>query len=142
LINFLLRIGSSYTDILENHYRNVAKLKNFKPILAELSPQEKSLSHITPSKVETIPLGKGIRFSSLFKAIRKNSQLARKIFHRYGHLFLIELYLCIDGKRTLAKIRDLLSFEFKPINAIDFMELIKLLEEEKLIVTSFHNGSR
>jgi hypothetical protein len=135
------KLPANYTVILENHYRNVAKLKNFKPILAELSPEEKSLSHITPTKVEPIPLGKRIRFSSLFKAIRKNSRLARKILHRYGHFFLIELYLCIDGKRTLAKIKDLLSFEFKPINAIDFMELIKLLEEAKLIVTSFHNES-
>jgi len=45
----------------------------------------------------------------------------------------MELYLCIDGKRTLAQIRDLLSFEFQPLVAADFMKVINFLEKAKLI---------
>jgi hypothetical protein len=45
----------------------------------------------------------------------------------------MELYLCIDGKRTLARIRDLLNFEFQPMAAADFMKVINFLEKAKLI---------
>jgi hypothetical protein len=121
-----------YTKILENLYKNAAASRGFEPEMAA-SPGEEELKHITPAKVEPVPLGKWFRFSTLSRAIRKDPQLSRKIFRQYGHYFLMELYLCIDGKRTLAQIRDLLNFEFQPITAEDFMKVINLLEEAKLL---------
>jgi hypothetical protein len=132
LIKSFDELPDYYTKILENHYKNTAAFRGFEPELAAV-PGEEKLKQITPAKVEPIPLGKWIRFSTLFGAIRKDTQLSSKIFRQYGHLFLMELYLCIDGKRTLPQIRDLLSFEFQPINTEDFMKVINLLEGEKLI---------
>ena len=121
-----------YTKILENYYKNAAAFRGFEPELKKI-PGEEKLKHITPIKVEPIPLGKWIPFPELFRAIREDAQLSRKIFRQYGHLFLMELYLCIDGKRTLAQIRDLLNFEFQPMAAADFMKVINFLEKAKLI---------
>jgi hypothetical protein len=132
LIKSCNELPAYYTKILENLYKNAAAFRGFEPELAA-SPGEEELNHKTPAKVEPVPLGKWIRFSTLFRAIRKDPQISKKIFSQYGHLFLMELYLCIDGKRTLAQIRDLLSFEFQPINTEDFMKVINLLEEAKLI---------
>ena len=135
LIKSFNELPDYYTKILENYYKNVAALRGFEPKMTK-TPGEEELKHITPAKVEPVPLGKWVRLSTLYGAIRKDSQLSRKIILQYGSLFLKELYLCIDGKRTLARIRDLLSFEFQPITAADFMKVINLLEEAKLIKTS------
>ncbi len=121
-----------YSKILENLYKNAAVFRGFEPELAK-TPGEEELDQHIPVKVEPIPLGKLIPLSTLFKAIREDAQLSRKIFSQYGNLFLMELYLCIDGKRTLARIRDLLSFEFQPLAAADFMKVINFLEKAKLI---------
>ncbi|UCH93084.1 MAG: M28 family peptidase [Candidatus Aminicenantes bacterium] len=122
-----------YTKILVNYYRNVAKLKSFQPAFAKRLPEEEQLKHIIPAKVEPIPMGKWIPHSKLFGAFRKDPGLSIKIFRQYGHLYLMELYLCIDGKRDLARIRNLLSLEFQPMAAADFMKIINFLAEAELI---------
>ena len=47
-----------------------------------------------------------------------------------GQMYFVELYLCIDGKSNAAQIRDLLSFEFQPMGAANFLQLIKLWKRQ------------
>jgi hypothetical protein len=55
------------------------------------------------------------------------------MFRKYGFQYLMELYLSINGERSLAQIRDLLSFEYHPVSVPDFMKVVDVLEKEKFI---------
>jgi len=124
-----------YAKILKENYEFIAHLNGYQPILSIPSEQEqeKKLQNLIPIKTESIPLGQWIRFSRLNSAIRGDRKLMLKIYREYSHLYLLELFLCIDGHRNLDQIRDLLTFEFKRLPVEDFMKIINCLSEAKLI---------
>jgi len=136
VIKSIDNLPSYYTKILEGHYKNVAKLKGFTPRFAKPSVEEEKMKHIIPIIIEPVKLGKRLSQSRIIGAIRKAPGIRRKLYKTYGFYYLsylVELYLFIDGERSLAGIRNLLNFEFGPLPPADFMKVINCLEEAKLI---------
>ena len=136
VIKSIDNLPSYYIKILENHYKNVAKLKGFTPGFAKPSVEEEKMKHIVPVIIEPAKLGKRFPYSRIIGAIRKDREIRKRLYKTYGFYYLsylTELYHFIDGKRRLAGIRNLLSFEFGPLPAADFMKVINCLEKEKII---------
>ena len=126
-------LAANYTKILEHYYADTAALKGFKPEKAVPTAEERKLEEIIPVKIKPVPLGENIRFSKLSPAIRKDPNMILKFYREYGLYYLMELFFSIDGRKSLAQVRDLLSYEFRPMPAADFMKIINGLVEEKLI---------
>jgi hypothetical protein len=71
--------------------------------------------------------------TGLLEALRKNPKIQMQVFTKYSFNMLMEWYIAIDGRQTLGQIRNLLSFEFTPVEAADLLDIVKCLEDAKLI---------
>ena len=63
----------------------------------------------------------------------KDRALQMDIFQKYSYSYFMQLFAAMDGKRTLAGIRDMLGLEYKPVEPADFMRHVKALEDAGLI---------
>ncbi len=131
------RLPSSFKPQLEEHYRIVAKHKGFQPTIRKMTDLEKNMKNIVPEKTEPIPLGGLDWLSPISMSIAKHSDLKmEKIYVDYTFQYLIELYLAVDGKRTIDRIKKMMDLEFKPMPAEDLMKIMNAWEKEKLV--TFH----
>lgn len=133
IIKIIGDLSSYYVKHLENYYKTVAKLNGFKPVIAKTSPEEAKLTKVIPVKVTPIKLGDRYPHSQISGALQKDPEMKKEMYRKYGFQYIQELYLSINGKRNLAQIRNLLSFEFHPVSAADFMKVVNILEKEKFI---------
>lgn len=128
------KFSSFSTQHLKDYYLTIAKHRGFKASFPKTTALEKKMSKIVPVKVEPIELGALRWLSPVARAIGEHSDFdMNKIHHDYSFQYLIELYLSVDGKRTLAQIKSLLDFEYKPLPASEFMKIMNAWEKGKLI---------
>jgi len=127
------RLLPAYTAELKNGYILAAQARGLKAEEPKPSADEAAASKIVPVKAAPVRMGEFFPYTPLFGAFRQDMGLQMLAFEKLGGEGLIEMLILMDGKRSLADIRNLLSFEFAPIEAGDMIKLAKALETAKLI---------
>lgn len=127
------RLAVAYAGYLKGTYEDMARLIGFRPEISKPSADETKLNKIIPRKVKPAKLGDMFPSTGLLEALRKNPKIQMQVFTKYSFNMLMELYIAIDGRQTLGQIRNLLSFEFTPVEAADLLDIVKCLEDAKLI---------
>ncbi len=130
------KLALAYAGYLKATYEDLARLNGFRPEISKLSAEEMKLDKIVPRKVKPTKLGEMPPPTALLEALRKNPKIQMQVFTKYNFNMFQEMYLAIDGRRTLGQICDLLSFEFMPVDAADLLDIAKCLEDAKLIETA------
>jgi hypothetical protein len=130
------RLAVAYAGYLKATYEDMARLNGFRPEISKPSADEMKLDKIIPRKVKPAKLGEMFPSTGLLEALRKNPKIQMQVFTKYSFNLLMEMYIAIDGRRTLGQIRNLLSFEFTPVDAADLQGIAKCLEDAKLIETA------
>jgi len=130
------KLAVAYTGYLKATYEDMARLNGFRPEVSKPSADEMKLDKISPRKVKPAKLGEMFPATGLLEALRKNPKIQIQVFTKYSFNMLMEMYIAIDGRRTLGQIRNLLSFEFTPVDAADLLGIVKCLEDAKLIETA------
>jgi hypothetical protein len=136
VLSELDKLGVSYAAHLRGIYEDTARLHGFRPVFPKPSAEETKLESMIPRKTKPSRLGEMFPTTELLDALRKAPEVQTKVFLKYSFNALIETYLAIDGKTSLGQIRDLLSFEFAPVDAADMLAVAKCLEDAKLIEIS------
>lgn len=126
------RIGAAFAERLKTYYTIAAEAGGFKAEMPKPG-SDAALAGVIPAKLQPVLLGDILPFTELFGAFEKDPGLQKIAFEKIGATGLIEFYILADGRRTLASIRDLLSFEFGPIDGPDLLKAAKALEAAKLI---------
>lgn len=122
-----------YTGRLQSFYDLLSRTSGLKSEAPAADPEDDTLAKMVPVKTKRIALGDFFPFSEIFGAFEKDQALQRIAFEKLGAQGLIEMAFLMDGRRNLAGIRDLLSFEFEPVASSDLLKLARALETEKLI---------
>ena len=130
------RLAIAYASYLKTTYEDMARLNGFRPEIWKPTADEMKLEKIIPRKVKPAKLGEMFPSGGLLEALRKNPKIQTQVFMKYSFNALMEMYMAIDGRRTLGQIRNLLSFEFMPVDATDLLGIVKCLEDAKLIETA------
>jgi hypothetical protein len=134
LIANMDRLPVLYKAQLKEHYKIVAKHNGFKPVFRKQTSLEKTMMKTIPVKTNPIPLGGLDWLSPMSRAVREHSDFDMgKIYFDYSFQYLIELYIAVDGKRTISQIKKLMDFEFKPMAADDFMKIMNAWEKGKIV---------
>jgi hypothetical protein len=118
---------------VKEHYRTVATLKGYKPEIAKPTAEELRMKAIVPVKTSFLKLSDRTPYDKISGSISKDPKLATDIFQKYGYSYYMQLFAVIDGKRDLARIRDMLGLEFSPIDPADFMRHVQALEGAGII---------
>ena len=132
LIVELGRLQAAFAERLKSHYQIAAEARGFKPEMPKPAG-DAALSGLVPVKVKRVSLGDILPYTEMFGAFEKDPELQKIAFEKMGGNGLIEFYVLIDGRRSLAAIRDLLSFELGPIDGSDLLKAAKAMESAKLI---------
>jgi len=127
------KLAVAYAGYLKATYEDMARLNGFRPEISKPTADEMKLDKIVPRKVKPSKLGDMFPSSGLLEALRKNPKIQMQVFMKYSFNALMEMFIAIDGRRTLGQIRNLLSFEFTPMDAVDLLGIAKCLEDAKLI---------
>ena len=122
-----------YTDRLRSQYAIASRAAGLKVEASWTDPDGRTLATMVPVKVKRVALGEFFPFSEVFGAFGKDQELQSIAFQKLGGQGIQELYILMDGRRNLADIRDLLSFEFEPVAGADILKLARALEAAKLI---------
>ena len=133
LIGEIEKMLPIYTDRLKSHYEIASRAAGLQVEPAWTDPDRRTLEKIVPVKIKRVPLGEFLPFSQIFGAFGKDQELQSIAFQKLGGQGIQELYILMDGRRSLASIRDLLSFEFEPVEGADLLKLARALEAAKLI---------
>jgi hypothetical protein len=137
LVNAVLgKLGISYGDILKGIYTGMAGVYGYQAEFAKPTADELKLEKIIPRKVKPVRMADRFPYTDLLGALRKNPELQKIVFLKYSFNCIVEMLISVDGKRSLGQIRNLLSFEFTPVDAADMLNMAKSLEEAKLIETT------
>ena len=122
-----------YTARLRNQYALASRAAGLKAEPAWNDPDRRTLEGLVPVKAKRTALGDFFPFQEVFGAIGQDPELQTLAFQKLGASGLIEMFLLMDGRRTLASIRDLLSFEFDPVDGADVLKLARAFEAAKLV---------
>lgn len=90
-------------------------------------------ARLVPVKPAPIALGDISVTTDLLKPFMGDNDLAVLVFDKMGFQALVEMYILSNGRNTLADIQDLLSFEFKPVEAADVIKVARALAAAKMI---------
>jgi len=119
--NLIARERISLTD-LANHYKRIAALHNAKPIIPQLTAEERRLDQLMPKRTkEMTGYFNYVTFPDKIKG-KKLPEYQLEWFERY------EIRNFIDSKRSILEIRNAVSSEFRPIPLKDVENYIKVLE--------------
>ncbi len=133
LIGEIEKMLPVYTDRLKSQYAIASRAAGLKAEAPWTDPNGRMLEAMVPMKVRRVALGDFFPFSEVFGAFGKDQELQSIAFQKLGGQGIQELYILMDGRRSLASIRDLLSFEFEPVEGADLLKLARALEAAKLI---------
>jgi hypothetical protein len=127
------RLLPAYAAELKSGYALASEARGLKVEQPKPSADDAAVAKLVPAKVARVLMGDFFPFTELFNAFGKDQGLQMLVFGKLGAQGLIETYILIDGKRNLSEIRDLLGFEFGPLESGELLKLAKALEAAKLI---------
>jgi len=130
------KLGISLVDNLRGIYTGTAGVYGYQAEFAKPTVDEQKLEKIIPRKIKPIRMADRFPYTDLLSGLRKNPALQKSVFLKYSFNGLVEMLIAVDGKKSLGQIRNLLSFEFTPVDAADMLDMAKSLEEAKLIETT------
>lgn len=134
LVRELARLEPFFATQLKDRYELASAAAGLKPEdLPKPGPDDTTIVKMVPKKVKPVPLGEFFPFSELFGAFSGDPVLQMIAFEKFGAQGMIEMLLLADGKRTLAEIRDIISYEFNPVGSADVLAMAKALEKAKLV---------
>lgn len=122
-----------YDGRLSNYYSMASTAAGIKPEKPKAAAEDAALEKIVPVKVEYVKLGEFFPFERLFDSVSHDPALSEMVFSKLGVSALMEMYLMFDGRHTMAEIRDMLSYEFKPCASSDIMTVAKAIEKAGMI---------
>ncbi len=126
-------LRTAYLAEVKAHYLRVAALNGFKPVFAAPGPDELKLKKMVSTKVTPLKLGDRAPYDKFSTALQGDQAMMMDIFRKYNYTYFMQLFYASDGKRSLADLRDMLSFEFTPVPAADFLKHVQALEKAGLI---------
>ncbi len=135
LMGDLEKLAPSYSDALRRYERLSTDARGWKaaPASAPASADDRAVAALVPVKSAPVPLGGFFPYTELLDAFRKNPEAQKVVFERLGFRGLVEMLMLADGTRTLAEIRDVIGFEFKPVESADVLKTARALESAKVI---------
>ncbi len=122
-----------YAKQLKRYYALASEILGVKPEEARPVADDAAVAKMVPLKMTPVPLGEFFPFTELFGSFAADQGLQMLAFQKFGAQGLIEMYILIDRKRSLADIRDLLSFEFGAVESGEVLKIAKAFEKAKLI---------
>ncbi len=123
----------AYTAELKIWYALSSERRGLKPDEYQPTADDKAALGIVPVKLKKIALGDFMPLSELFGAFNKDPKLQMLAYTKVSAQGLMEMLILMDGSRNLAQIRDLLSFEFEPVEMTDLLQIARALESANLI---------
>jgi aminopeptidase YwaD len=133
LVTEVAQLQPFYAKQLKDRYALLSEIHGLKPEEARPGADDATAAKLIPVKATPVPLGEFFPFTELFGAIGEDAELQMLAFQKIGAEGLIEMYILIDGKHSLADIRDLLSFEFDEVGSAEVLKLAKAFEKARLI---------
>jgi len=109
-------LPTAWEPLLDGHYRAIASANGFEPAIAEPTDEERRLARIVPVKKRPIGLSDEIPHAEIHACLGDHPGLG-ELYAELPMPFLMEFFFAVDGKRSLSDIRDLLSLEYRPIDA-------------------------
>ena len=85
-----------------------------------------------PSRTGAVKPGEEFPFSSIVEALRKDPAISALLKTTFSRQYLLEMYLAMDGKRSLADLKGLLDSEFEFIGETEFRNAVRLLADAGL----------
>ena len=129
----LENLRAPYLSQVKSHYEMTAALKGFKPETAKADPVIAELKKIRPAKAKPIAVGDMMPYMRIGSAFQKDPEMMMETNRKYGFEYSMRLFKAIDGKKNLEQIRQILSFEFVPVEPADILKHIKAMETAKLV---------
>ena len=126
-------LRAPYLSQLKAHYSMAAALKGFKAGFANADPEVARMKKLAAVKISPLALGDMAPFQKILEAFQKDPQMMSDIYSKYGFQYSMQLFYAADGTKNLNQIREMLSFEFTPVEPADFVKHIKALETAGLI---------
>jgi aminopeptidase YwaD len=131
LIEDVAKMESPLRTSLANYDRLTAQARGAAPQpAASPTDADKTIASLVPKATSR---GESVPYAKIFDVIYEQQAIRRKVFESISMHGLSEMFLLADGKHTLKEIRDLLSFEFQPIESEDLLKTAKALEAAKLL---------
>jgi len=133
LVEEASRLLPFYAKQLKSYYALASEIQGLKPEESKPGADDAAVAKMVPAKMTPVRLGEFFPFTELFDSFSADRNLQMLAFEKFGAQGLIEMFILIDGKRSLADIRDLLSFEFEAVESEEILKIAKALEKAKLI---------
>ena len=118
---------------LRGYARAAAALNGYSVDFGKPSAEEVRLKSIVPVKASPLRVSDRAPYGEFSKALQSDPALTADIFQNYGYTYFMQLFFSVDGKTDLARLRDRLGLEFKPIEAAAFLKHAQALEKAGLI---------
>ncbi|MDD8026637.1 MAG: M28 family peptidase [Acidobacteriota bacterium] len=133
MLGSLEAMKAAALEQVKGYARTAAGFKGYAAEPGKPSAEEIRLRSIVPVKTAPLKLSEMGPYTKLSEALSSDRALMMDIFQNYGYEYFMQLYFAADGRTDLAKIRDRLGLEFKPIDAAAILKHVQALEKVGLI---------
>ncbi|MCX6559859.1 MAG: M28 family peptidase, partial [Candidatus Aminicenantes bacterium] len=133
MLGGLEALKTASLEQVKGYVRTAVAFNGYAADFGKASPEETRLRAIVPVKVTPLKISDSAPYTKISEALSADRALMMDIFQNYGYSYLLQLFFSADGRTDLAKIRDRLGLEFKPIDAAAILKHAQALEKAGLI---------
>jgi aminopeptidase YwaD len=133
MLGQLEAVKFSALDQVKAQAKAAAALRGFAPDAGRPTPEEVRLRSIVPAKVALLKLSDRGPYEKFSQALSADRELMMDIFTHYSYEYFMQLFYSIDGRTSLAVLRDRLGLEYRPIEPAAILKHAQALEKAGLI---------